>query len=69
MNVLGSDVAAQCLKAGVLHELIISTVPTLLGGGTPVFRDLEGSRALTLIRSAATSIGHTVHYCVPLQEH
>src|SRR5690625_4379658 len=69
VNVLGSDVATQCVKAGVLDELIISTVPILLGGGTPVLRDLEGSRALTLIRSAATSIGHTAHYRVPNQQH
>lgn len=68
VNVLGADVAGQCLKAGVLDELIISTVPILLGGGTPALRGLEGSRALTLIRSAATSTGQTAHYRVPTQQ-
>lgn len=67
VNVLGADVAAQCLKAGILDEVIVCTVPILLGGGTAAFSRLEGSHALSLIRSAAAPAGHTAHYRVPKQ--
>lgn len=64
VNVLGADVAGQCLRAGVLDEVIISTVPVLLGGGTPILRTTLGSGALAIVRSATTSAGHTAHYRV-----
>ncbi|MCI2266583.1 dihydrofolate reductase family protein [Sediminivirga luteola] len=36
VNILGAGVARQCLEAGVVDEVVISTLPVLLGGGTPV---------------------------------
>lgn len=37
VNVLGADVAAQCLAAGELDEVLVLVVPVLLGEGTPMF--------------------------------
>ncbi|MFD1861108.1 dihydrofolate reductase [Aeromicrobium camelliae] len=54
VNVLGADVARQCLDEGVLDEVLVFIVPVLLGGGT---RLLEGTRrpyALDRIREAMT---------------
>lgn len=64
VNVLGADIARQCLEAGILNEVIISTVPILLGGGTPILRGTERSFTLDLIDQATTTTGHTRHYRV-----
>lgn len=37
----GSDLAAQFLAAGVLDEVQLTTMPVLLGGGTPFFPPLD----------------------------
>jgi dihydrofolate reductase len=34
LEVLGADVAAQCLRAGVVDELLVYLLPVLLGDGT-----------------------------------
>jgi dihydrofolate reductase len=44
VNVLGADVAAQCLAAGLLDEVLVFFVPVLLGDGTPLFRRPDGER-------------------------
>lgn len=41
VNVLGADVARQCLEAGVLDEILALPVPVLLGSGVRMF-DREG---------------------------
>ncbi len=41
--ILGADVAAQCLRAGVLDEVLVSVVPVLLGEGTRLFEHLGGA--------------------------
>ena len=51
VNVLGADVAAQCLAAGLLDEILVFIAPVLLGGGTPLFRG--ASVALDEISSTA----------------
>jgi dihydrofolate reductase len=38
VNILGADVAAQCLDAGLLDEVLMFFAPVLLGDGTPIFR-------------------------------
>jgi dihydrofolate reductase len=38
----GADVAQQYLRAGLLDELQVHVAPVLLGGGTPLFEDIEG---------------------------
>ncbi len=42
VNVLGADVARQCLEAGVLDEILALPVPVLLGSGVRIF-DRAGS--------------------------
>ncbi len=42
VNVLGADVARQCLEAGLLDEVLVLVVPVLLGDGVPLFRRTDG---------------------------
>jgi dihydrofolate reductase len=42
VNVLGADVARQCLQAGLLDEILVFFVPVLLGGGTRMFAATGG---------------------------
>jgi dihydrofolate reductase len=37
VNVLGADVARQCLEAGLLDEILAMPVPVLLGDGIRIF--------------------------------
>jgi dihydrofolate reductase len=37
VNVLGADVAMQCLEAGLLDEILVLVAPVLLGEGTRMF--------------------------------
>lgn len=43
VNVIGANVAAQCLTAGVLDELVVMIVPVLLGDGTRLFVQPDGA--------------------------
>jgi dihydrofolate reductase len=40
----GASIAQQCLKAGLVDEMLLHLVPTFLGGGTRLFDDLDGER-------------------------
>ena len=42
VNVLGASVAAQCLAAGVLDEVLVSVTPVFLGDGTRLFEHPGG---------------------------
>lgn len=44
VNVLGADVARQCVDAGVLDEVLVFVAPVLLGEGTPLFARPGGGR-------------------------
>lgn len=44
VNVLGADVAAQCLDAGLLDQVLMFFAPVLLGDGTPIFRRAGGQQ-------------------------
>jgi len=37
VNVLGADVARQCVEAGLLDEVLVLVAPVLLGDGVPLF--------------------------------
>lgn len=43
VNVLGADVARQCLAAGELDEILMFVLPVLLGDGVPMFRHPGGT--------------------------
>ncbi|MEV6878074.1 dihydrofolate reductase family protein [Amycolatopsis sp. NPDC051128] len=49
VNVLGADVARQCLEAGLLDEILALPVPVLLGDGVRMF-DRPGGTAIRLER-------------------
>lgn len=44
VNVLGANVAKQCLEAGVLDEILVDVTPVLLGDGVRLFEHAGGTR-------------------------
>ncbi|WP_022928082.1 dihydrofolate reductase family protein [Patulibacter americanus] len=44
VNVLGANVARQCVDAGLLDEVLVFIAPVLLGEGTPLFARPGGGR-------------------------
>ncbi|OLT11982.1 deaminase [Actinomadura sp. CNU-125] len=44
VNVLGANVAAQCIDAGLLDEVLVFLAPVLLGDGTRLFDRPGGAR-------------------------
>jgi dihydrofolate reductase len=55
VNVLGANVAAQCLAAGSLDEVVVSVMPVLLGDGTRLFEHPGGKT----LRLTQISVSHT----------
>jgi dihydrofolate reductase len=47
VNILGASVAAQCLAAGVLDEVLVCVTPVLLGDGIRLFEH-PGGKAVHL---------------------
>jgi dihydrofolate reductase len=43
VNVLGANVAGQCLEAGLLDEILVLIAPVLLGDGTRLFQHPGGT--------------------------
>ncbi len=44
VNVLGADIARQCIERGVLDEVLVFIAPVLLGDGTRLFDRPGGAR-------------------------
>ncbi|MER7007573.1 dihydrofolate reductase family protein [Dactylosporangium sp. NPDC000555] len=55
VNVLGADIARQCLEAGELDEVLTLIAPVLLGDGTPLFDHPGG----TEVRMEQLHVSHT----------
>jgi dihydrofolate reductase len=55
VNILGASVAAQCLGAGVLDEVLVCVTPVLLGDGIRLF-DHPGGKT---VRLEQISVTHT----------
>jgi dihydrofolate reductase len=55
VNVLGASIAAQCLAAGTLDEVLVSVTPVLLGDGTRLFEHPGGET----VQLAPISVTHT----------
>lgn len=53
VNVLGADIARQCIEAGVLDEILVIIAPVLLGDGVRMF-DHQGGTNVTLERIGLT---------------
>ncbi|MEV4637529.1 dihydrofolate reductase family protein [Actinoplanes sp. NPDC049548] len=53
VNVLGAEVARQCLAAGLLDEILVCVAPIMLGAGTRLYDRADGTSVkLERIRSA-----------------
>jgi dihydrofolate reductase len=46
VNVLGADVARQCIEIGALDEVLISFAPVLLGDGVRIFEHAGGAEVM-----------------------
>jgi dihydrofolate reductase len=57
VNILGADVARQCLAAGLLDEVLMFVVPVLLGDGVRMF-DHPGGTRIPLERLPDTGTEH-----------
>ena len=55
VNILGANVAAQCLRAGVLDEVMVTVAPVMLGDGTRLFEHPGGET----VRLEQLSVTHT----------
>jgi dihydrofolate reductase len=53
VNVLGADVARQCVAAGLLDEVLVLVAPVLLGDGTRLF-DWPGGHSVALVKRQVT---------------
>jgi dihydrofolate reductase len=54
VNILGADIARQCLELGQLDEVLAIIAPVMLGDGTPLFHH-PGGRSVRLERISATT--------------
>jgi dihydrofolate reductase len=60
VNILGADVARQCLDAGELDEILVCIVPVLLGDGVRLF-DHPGGATIALERLSLTQVPHATN--------
>jgi dihydrofolate reductase len=60
VNVLGADIARQCLEAGQLDEVLTVIAPVLLGDGTRLF-DHPGGTNVALERLHVTQLPHATN--------
>ena len=60
VNILGADVARQCLDAGELDEILVCIAPVLLGDGVRLF-DHPGGSTVALERLSLTQVPHATN--------
>ncbi|MDF8263067.1 dihydrofolate reductase family protein [Luteipulveratus flavus] len=48
VQVLGADVARQCLRRGLVDEVVMAVVPVLLGSGVRMFEDADDDTPVAL---------------------
>ena len=53
VNVIGANIAKQCIEAGALDEVLLIYAPVMLGDGTRLF-DHPGGRTVRLERIGCT---------------
>jgi dihydrofolate reductase len=54
--IFGANVARQCLRAGLLDEIVIHLAPVLLGDGVRLY-DSVGTDPIVLTRTALAATG------------
>ncbi len=55
----GGETIHSFLRAGIVHRIIITTLPVLIGSGIPLFGPLDDDMALRLVRSESFDNGWT----------
>ncbi|MEU6425373.1 dihydrofolate reductase family protein [Microbispora sp. NPDC046973] len=60
VNVLGADVAAQCLDAGLIDEILVCVAPVMLGDGVRLLSRPGGAR-VRLERIGLTHVPHATN--------
>jgi dihydrofolate reductase len=60
VNILGADVARQCLEAGVLDEILMIVAPVMLGDGVRMF-DRRGGGPVDLEQIRVTRLPHATN--------
>lgn len=60
MNVLGADIARQCLELGELDEVLAIIAPVFLGDGTPFLHRL-GGRHVVLESLSIEAVPHATN--------
>ena len=60
----GADVIRQCLAAGYVDELALSTAPVVLGGGKRLFDGFEADLDLEIVRVYTSDLATHVRYRV-----
>jgi dihydrofolate reductase len=61
ISVGGAALATQLLRAGLLDELLLTTHPSYLGFGRPLFDDYDAPVDLDLLEQRSFSSGVTMH--------
>jgi dihydrofolate reductase len=51
MDIGGATLAAAAMRAGLIDEYVLVTVPVLVGGGTPFFTALDSWVRLNLVET------------------
>jgi dihydrofolate reductase len=62
IGVGGATLATQLLRAGLLDELLLTTHPTILGFGRPLFDDYDMPIDLDLLEHRSFEQGVTMHH-------
>lgn len=62
VNVLGADVARQCLEAQLLDEVLVFVAPVLLGDGVPLYRHPGGRTVGLRPKPGESALWYRVDY-------
>jgi dihydrofolate reductase len=68
VNILGADIAKQCLEAGELDEILMCIAPVLLGDGVPFFAH-PGGRKVKLERLSSTAVPMATNLWYAVKSH
>lgn len=61
-----ADLASHLIPHGLFDEFRICVAPILLGGGTPLFKQIGDKRKLKLVDAKALSVGAVLQHFAPI---
>ncbi|MDZ5698721.1 dihydrofolate reductase family protein [Chelativorans sp. M5D2P16] len=65
ISVAGPTLAAQFIKASLIDEYALYTIPVIVGAGNPVFKDIEGQLDLEFVEERRFPTGMAFQRYVP----